>query len=101
MATRLWRLNPDERKVVPGLSAARCDVILPGIAILEGALKHLAFARTRVARRGVRYGALLDGDSVAARPFENPSHLQDSSLTASARPQNSSNNITALFPSRH
>ena len=35
-AKRLWALNHDERKAIPGLSKARCDVILPGLAILAG-----------------------------------------------------------------
>ena len=59
MADRLWELSPEERRHLPGLSSARLDVMLPGVAIVEAAMKHLGFSQMRISRRGVRYGALL------------------------------------------
>lgn len=67
-AERLWALDYEERKAIPGLSEARCDVILPGLAILEAAMKHLGFARIKVSLRGVRYGALLDASESCEVP---------------------------------
>jgi exopolyphosphatase/guanosine-5'-triphosphate,3'-diphosphate pyrophosphatase len=49
---RLRHLSPNERKAVPGLPVAKHDVILPAIAILEAAMKHLGFRRMRVTHRG-------------------------------------------------
>jgi exopolyphosphatase/guanosine-5'-triphosphate,3'-diphosphate pyrophosphatase len=69
MADRLWELSPQERRHIPGLSTARLDVILPGVAIVEAAMKHLGFTQIRISRRGVRYGALLRASEAPTTAF--------------------------------
>jgi exopolyphosphatase/guanosine-5'-triphosphate,3'-diphosphate pyrophosphatase len=48
----------DERKKIPGLSAARADVILAGGAILHQAMLELDCPSVLVSCHGVRYGVL-------------------------------------------
>ena len=67
---RLWRLSHEERKSIPGLSGPRCDVILPGVVILEAVMKYLGFTQMRVTQRGVRYGALLDASESCEIPCQ-------------------------------
>lgn len=74
-ANRLWELSPEERRHIPGLSRSRLEVILPGAAIVEAAMKELGFKRMRVSRRGVRYGALLNETAQFARRSNSVSYL--------------------------
>ena len=57
---RLWSLPLAQRRQIPGLPAARADVILTGAAIYEAAMENLGFAEFRVSTRGLRFGALLN-----------------------------------------
>lgn len=59
MASRLWNLTSEERRLIPGLPAGRHDVILPGVAIVEAVMEHLGFERLRVTLSGMRDGAVL------------------------------------------
>jgi exopolyphosphatase/guanosine-5'-triphosphate,3'-diphosphate pyrophosphatase len=44
---------------VPGLSADRAEIIIAGLAIVEGVMKHLGANSARVHDRGIRDGLLL------------------------------------------
>jgi exopolyphosphatase/guanosine-5'-triphosphate,3'-diphosphate pyrophosphatase len=48
-----------ERTRVPGLSADRADIIVAGLAIVDGVLKRLGANRVRVHEGGIRDGILL------------------------------------------
>ena len=55
----LWRLPLAERARVPGLPAARADVILTGVLILEAVMVEFGFREMRVSTRGLRFAAVL------------------------------------------
>ncbi|MBS2027491.1 MAG: Ppx/GppA family phosphatase [Deltaproteobacteria bacterium] len=57
-AERLWSLRVDDRKRLPGMVAARADVIATGATILARALAKLGAAAVRISDRGVRWGLL-------------------------------------------
>ena len=54
----LRKLPVRERARVPGLNPERADIIVAGLAIVEGALKHLGANRLRVHDEGIRSGLL-------------------------------------------
>jgi len=82
MARQLRCLSPGARRAVPGLSEGKHDAILPGVAILEAAMKHLGFTKVRVSSRGVRYGALLDSSAHAEfTPFDSLSGARIDAIT--------------------
>jgi len=56
----LWRRTVAERCELPGLSAARADVILAGAVILETFLDLYKFPELLVSDRGLRYGVLVE-----------------------------------------
>lgn len=56
----LARLPLAVRKRVPGLDAARADVIVAGGTVLAGAARALGVTTVRVSERGVRYGLALE-----------------------------------------
>ena len=62
----LWRLPLAQRRQIPGLPANRADVILMGAAIYEAVMTHFDIAELRLSTRGLRFGAVLDGDSSLA-----------------------------------
>jgi exopolyphosphatase/guanosine-5'-triphosphate,3'-diphosphate pyrophosphatase len=45
---------------VPGLDASRADVIVAGVAILDGLMDHLQLEHLEVSRRGLRDGVMID-----------------------------------------
>ncbi len=55
----LRTLPVKERSRVPGLSADRADIIVAGLAIIDGVLKRLGANRVRVHEGGIRDGILL------------------------------------------
>ncbi len=55
----LRKLPVKERTRVPGLSADRADIIIAGLAIIDGVLKRLGANRVRVHEGGIRDGILL------------------------------------------
>ncbi len=60
----LAQMSVEERRRLPGLEPGRADVIVAGLAILEGVLRAIGAERFRVSGRGVRYGVafrLLEG----------------------------------------
>lgn len=59
IARLLCRSLPEERLALPGMSARRLDVIIPGAAIFLTAMEELGFDRFEVTDRGLRDGVLL------------------------------------------
>ena len=55
---RLWSISLRERQSIAGLPSNRADVILFGVAIVEGVMDAFAFRELRVSTRGLRFGAL-------------------------------------------
>ena len=55
----LRKLPVKERTRVPGLSADRADIIIAGLAIIDGVLRRLGSNRVRVHEGGIRDGILL------------------------------------------
>ena len=56
----LRRLTLDERRRVPGMDAARADIILGGAAIIQTLLEEFGAEKITVSDRGLRDGILLD-----------------------------------------
>jgi exopolyphosphatase/guanosine-5'-triphosphate,3'-diphosphate pyrophosphatase len=59
---RLWGLPLVERRQVPGLPPERADVILTGVAIYWSVVREFGFTELRISTRGMRYGAIVDGE---------------------------------------
>ncbi len=71
----LRKLPVKERTRVPGLSSDRADIIIAGLAIVDGVLKRFGANRVRVHEGGIRDGILLsmvgparDGSDGAVNP---------------------------------
>jgi exopolyphosphatase / guanosine-5'-triphosphate,3'-diphosphate pyrophosphatase len=56
----LSRMNDKERQALPGLDPSRADVIVAGVAILDGVMSYLELDELEVSRRGIRDGLLID-----------------------------------------
>lgn len=56
---RLRKLPPKARRGLPGLSPDRADIILAGVAIVDGLMRRFKVNRLQVHDRGVRDGLLL------------------------------------------
>jgi exopolyphosphatase/guanosine-5'-triphosphate,3'-diphosphate pyrophosphatase len=56
---RLRKLPAKSRRNLPGLSPDRADIILAGVAIVDGLMRRLKVNRLQVHDRGVRDGLLL------------------------------------------
>lgn len=59
-ALRLAAMDLDQRKQVHGLEAERADIILAGLAILRGLLKHLGLQNLTTMDAGLLEGIMLD-----------------------------------------
>lgn len=59
LVDRLRKMSPKARKNVAGLSADRADIIVAGLAIVDGILRRFGLNRLQVHDRGVRDGLLL------------------------------------------
>ncbi len=67
---RLRRMSAAERRGVPGLSAQRSEIIVPGLCILERLMEHLGIGRVRVHDGGIRDGLLSEMvDDLGIHPF--------------------------------
>lgn len=58
-AMRLWELSSPARAELPGLPAARAEILPAGLLILTEALGAIGLAEFRVTTRGLRYGLIL------------------------------------------
>lgn len=56
---KLRKLPPKARRGLPGLSPDRADIILAGVAIVDGLMRRFKVNRLQVHDRGVRDGLLL------------------------------------------
>ncbi len=59
---QLWSMKLAQRQALIGLPSERADVILFGAAICEAVLNAFELPEMRVSTRGMRFGAVLDGD---------------------------------------
>lgn len=57
---RLASMTPSERRKIPGLSKDRSDVIVPGMAILSGIMRHAKTDKLIVSGNGIREGLLFE-----------------------------------------
>ena len=64
----LARMSLDRRCKVPGLNPNRADIIVAGLAIIEGIMRHLRVNVVQVHTRGVRDGLLLTMVQQTASP---------------------------------
>lgn len=62
LTERLWQLNLEERRQLPGLPPNRADVILFGAAIYVSLMTELKLQHLATSTRGVRFGALLKNE---------------------------------------
>jgi exopolyphosphatase / guanosine-5'-triphosphate,3'-diphosphate pyrophosphatase len=71
---RLRKMKPEERKATPGLNADRIDIIIPGLAVIDGLMRRFRVNTLQVHAYGVRDGLLLtmidqiQGTSTIASP---------------------------------
>lgn len=71
---RLRKMKPEERKTTPGLNADRIDIIIPGLAVIDGLMRRFRVNTLQVHAYGVRDGLLLtmidqmQGTSAVASP---------------------------------
>lgn len=70
----LLDLDPDQRQTHPNIGSRRVDMLMPGLAIIEGIFNLLQVPRLRVADRGVREGILLD---IMQKDLHLPKHYTD------------------------
>ena len=56
---RLRKIPPKARRSLPGLSPDRADIIVAGVAIIDGLMRRFKVNRLQVHDRGVRDGLLL------------------------------------------
>ena len=63
----LAALSPAERQTVPGLNAARADIIVAGLAVIAEVLARLEAKSFAVSSYGIREGILLELARVKAR----------------------------------
>ncbi|MGE3308884.1 MAG: Ppx/GppA family phosphatase [Limisphaerales bacterium] len=59
LTERLWTLDLEKRRQIPGLPPERADIILTGCAIYEALMKTFQLGGLRPSTRGIRFGALL------------------------------------------
>jgi exopolyphosphatase/guanosine-5'-triphosphate,3'-diphosphate pyrophosphatase len=57
---KLWSLDVEARKTVPGVQPKRADVIPAGALVLEESMARLRAAECTVSDRGLRWGLLAD-----------------------------------------
>jgi len=70
---RLRKMPLKARRGVPGLSADRLDIIIPGLAVIDRVMRRLHVNRLQIHDRGVRDGLLLSMlDAAVGRPEVNP-----------------------------
>lgn len=59
LLTMLARLTPKERAAVPGISPERGDIIVAGVAVVEGLMRNLGANILRINERGIREGLII------------------------------------------
>ncbi len=79
----LQHLSPAERAAVPGLSPARAEIIVAGLATVAELMDRLASRELTVSDYGIREGLLLDSAQVS--PAADPRRARERSVVAFAR----------------
>lgn len=59
LMTMLARMTPKERAAVPGINPERGDIILAGVAVVEGLMRCLGTNVLKVNERGIREGLII------------------------------------------
>lgn len=59
LLTMLARLTPKERATVPGISPERADIIVAGVAVVEGLMRNLGANILKINERGIREGLII------------------------------------------
>ncbi|HVF39238.1 MAG TPA: Ppx/GppA phosphatase family protein [Gemmatimonadaceae bacterium] len=63
-------MSPAERQQVPGLNAARADIIVAGLAVATEVLSRIEARELVVSAYGIREGLLLEAASITATPAD-------------------------------
>ncbi len=79
----LQHLSPAERAAVPGLSPARAEIIVAGLATVAELMDRLASRELTVSDYGIREGLLLESAQVS--PDADPRRARERSVVAFAR----------------
>lgn len=79
----LQQLSPAERAAVPGLSPARAEIIVAGLAAVAEVMARLDSREVIVSDYGIREGLLLDSAQVS--PDADPRRARERSVVAFAR----------------
>ena len=66
----LHNMSPQERQAVPGLSAARSDIIVGGLAVAAEVAERVEARELVVSGYGIREGILLESAQVAPAPAD-------------------------------
>ena len=66
----LQNMSPEERQAVPGLSAARSDIIVGGLAVAAEVAARVEARELVVSGYGIREGILLESAQVAPAPAD-------------------------------
>ena len=73
LVDKLRKMSPKARKNVAGLSPDRADIIVAGLAIIDGIMQRFDLYRVQIHDRGVRDGLLLTAiDAALGAPSQNP-----------------------------
>ena len=73
LVDKLRKMSPKARKNVAGLSPDRADIIVAGLAIIDGIMQRFDLNRVQIHDRGVRDGLLLTAiDAALGAPSQNP-----------------------------
>ncbi len=59
LLSMLARMTPRERAAVPGISPERVDIIVAGVAVVEGLMRSLGANLLRINARGIREGLII------------------------------------------
>ncbi|MEZ4485131.1 MAG: Ppx/GppA phosphatase family protein [Syntrophotaleaceae bacterium] len=59
LLSMLSRMSPSQRGQVAGISPERADVILAGVAVIEGLMRHLGANVLKINERGIREGLII------------------------------------------
>ncbi len=79
------RMPIDRRPMVPGLSADRADIIVPGLVVIDRLMKRLGINRLRVHDRGIRDGVILEMiEAIGLSGSEHPDGARTVDHTGSA-----------------
>lgn len=59
LLSMLARMSPEDRAAVPGISPERGDIIVAGVAVVEGLMRSLGANLLKINARGIREGLII------------------------------------------